>query len=60
MSAFEGIADKLAEAAHVSGVPGTDIRIAMTAMIGADFGPRLLQIASCLLGTGAAAHRERR
>jgi len=29
----------------------------MTAMIGADFGPRLLQIASCLLGTGAAAHR---
>jgi hypothetical protein len=29
-------------------VPGTDIRIAMTAMISADFGPRLLQIAKVI------------
>ena len=30
---------------NVADVPTADIRIAMTAMIGADFGPRLLQIA---------------
>jgi len=39
------VADELTEAEHVADVPTTDIRIAVAAMIGTDFGPKLLQIA---------------
>jgi len=45
MSAYGGDSNMQIENANVGFVPRTNIRIAMTAMIGADFGPRLLQIA---------------